>query len=225
MLTDGRTGTVTLPLRAAVLDCNLDRVRDLVRAGADLNAMDALGNRPLHYAARLEAAMVSVLLSAGAEPDLRSRSGTLAVEYAAMWDRPECVQLLLARTSAEQRSATVRLAWAAAISQGATSVLEEISRTEGDPFAGRPPFRALAAAVTTGRTHTIEWLVKQGCHFESVDERGENLMHLAVLSRQAEIIPVLRKALVDWDVRDASGSRPIDIAVSLGYGELVPLLR
>jgi hypothetical protein len=77
----------------------------LVAAGADLHAMDADGNRPLHLAAGpacLEAARLLIRL--GASPSLKNQVGVSAIKSAAAGDAG-ALSLLRAEAVAQRRCA------------------------------------------------------------------------------------------------------------------------
>ncbi len=72
-------------------------VRILLRHGADAERRDADGATPLHYAARLERAVVAdELLKAGANVNARGRNGNTPLHYAVLLGRVENVRFLLA---------------------------------------------------------------------------------------------------------------------------------
>ena len=61
-------------LHAAVLTRNLGVVRQLIAAGANVNAQDLKGDTPLHEALRLRSKEITeALLDAGAEPAIKTR--------------------------------------------------------------------------------------------------------------------------------------------------------
>jgi ankyrin repeat protein len=85
-------------LHRAAAEGNLAHARDLIRAGAALDAFDAIGYTPLHHAVRNEwFEMVRLLLDAGADINARdNRAGSLApIAVAASHASPRMVEFLL----------------------------------------------------------------------------------------------------------------------------------
>jgi ankyrin repeat protein len=74
-------------------------VKALIKAGADLNKQDELGQTPLYNVCRrsraLEEELALILLAAGADPKLRDNNGDTALHNAADADRPRLVRELL----------------------------------------------------------------------------------------------------------------------------------
>jgi len=80
------------PLHLAALYCHEQVVRALIEAGADVDAKDALGLTPLHYASC--ASVAALLLDAGADVDAAGATGLTPLHLAL--DRP-LARLLIAR--------------------------------------------------------------------------------------------------------------------------------
>jgi hypothetical protein len=95
----------TTPLHYAARAGAVGPIGLLVGAGADLHAMDADGNRPLHLAAGpkcLEAARLLIRL--GASPSLKNQAGVSAIRSAAAGDA-SALSLLRAEAAAQRRCA------------------------------------------------------------------------------------------------------------------------
>lgn len=74
------------PLVSAMMSGNDDHVTSLLRAGADPDQMDEVGNTPLHVAGQMGISRLALaLLEAGANPRLRNAQGATFDEY--LFDR------------------------------------------------------------------------------------------------------------------------------------------
>lgn len=75
---------------------DLERVKELVAAGADVNVRSLNGWTPLIYASLgSQREMVEVLLRAGAGVNTQADDGSTALIKAALWNHPEIVAVLL----------------------------------------------------------------------------------------------------------------------------------
>lgn len=84
------------PIHQAVEFLQYDRVRDLVSAGADVDARDQSGDTPLMAAAGIDDPMVDLLLSLGADPNaVQTGRGWSPLTYAVYRGSPTAVELLL----------------------------------------------------------------------------------------------------------------------------------
>ena len=72
-----------MPLHYAAADAEVERVRELLAASADINAQDNAGWTPLHFAAHARSKEItSTLLAAGAITDLQDIHGNTAIARA-----------------------------------------------------------------------------------------------------------------------------------------------
>lgn len=83
-------------LHMAVLQGNLDAVKEHIKAGSDLNGKDAWGSTPLIIAITFDRTEVAkVLIDAGADLNTRNNEGSTPLHIAALFCRPEIAQALL----------------------------------------------------------------------------------------------------------------------------------
>jgi ankyrin repeat protein len=74
--------------------------RNLLEAGADVNAADVYSNTPLYYAVRSEnAAIVKLLLEHGADMKRRNMNGWTPLDLARQLKVPECIEAILAASN------------------------------------------------------------------------------------------------------------------------------
>jgi len=94
------------PLHAAAAAYRVDIAKELMKHGADVFARNRRGAQPLHYAAdggpegphwnpQAQAEMITFLISVGANPHLRDKSGVAPIHRAVRGRCPSAVQALL----------------------------------------------------------------------------------------------------------------------------------
>lgn len=86
----------TIRLFDAVHACDAATLRDILGAGVDVNALDAIGRTALHYAcARGHAELSVLLIRAGADVEARANGGWTALHWAAAYGYAEVVSALV----------------------------------------------------------------------------------------------------------------------------------
>jgi hypothetical protein len=94
------------PLTRAVTSNQADIVKELIDLGADVNQRDGNGIAPLEYAAMSDygdADVLNLLLTAGAQTDIKSKEGLTPIEIARKYDRVYLVAPLELRAGRLQR--------------------------------------------------------------------------------------------------------------------------
>jgi ankyrin repeat protein len=95
-LSEGERAQGETPLHTAVIEGNLARVQELLRAGADVNARATQGETPLHLAAALgDAAIARELINHGADLNAQDSVQFTPLHRAAMNDHVGVMELLL----------------------------------------------------------------------------------------------------------------------------------
>jgi ankyrin repeat protein len=82
-------------LHSAASAGDAERVRELLKKGADPNAKNEYGNTPLHEAAsRGHVDVVRLLLEHGADPNIQNNIGWTPLHLAAFWGHGRCEAFL-----------------------------------------------------------------------------------------------------------------------------------
>lgn len=155
------------PVADAAQDGDLDRVKELVRGGADVNAAQGDGMTALHWAAMNgDPALAEVLLYAGAHPESTTRlGGYTPLHLASHRGLEPVVRALLAGGSAPDTPTEtgVQAVHLAAESGDAGTVRALIERGADvnvkDGYRGRTP---LMFATAYGRMAVVDLLVESG---------------------------------------------------------------
>jgi ankyrin repeat protein len=156
----------TTPLHMAANEDNVSKAADLIRGGANVNAVNRYGITPLSLACTNGSApMVDLLLKAGADPNAPLPGGETPLMTASRTGKVEAVKLLLARgvdvNAKETRHNQTAIMWAAA--DGNAEVVEALIAAGAD-FRARleSGFTPFLFAAREGRVDAARVLLKAG---------------------------------------------------------------
>jgi len=204
------------------------RVRELCRAGADVNAMLPGGQTPLTLAMEVaRVPVIRVLLAAFAEPSYANSAGEDALERAVKLWRKNVLRVLADLFSAERRAdAERRMPYF--VKPAAAPTREDAA----DPFANHPAAvftRAvkqsaaagprvdeLVAAAERGDVATVRRLLADGVDPDAMDVARpgkETALDLAMLRRHVDVIAALAAAGADLDHAPLGADRPVFVAI------------
>lgn len=174
----GRTGELIEASRAG----QLDRVKELLAAGALPNGADALGERPLLAALAGEhVELVRLLLQRGASPNVKGAKGLLPLGMAAAAGNLALVRLLLkAGAVVDARSDNRATALHEAVRFDHPAIVREL-------MAGRPEMarydreglHPLALAAALGRVACLNSLFEAGVDADFPDRTGLTALYWA----------------------------------------------
>jgi len=171
-------------------------MRLLLSRGADPNASNPNGTRPLHLAAGDGALMsVELLLQNKADPNVADRGGTTPLHLAVMGD-PDVVQALIeggANPNARD-------------DEGCTPLTMGVQYGWVDPET------------------TIKLFCLAGADIDLADAKGRTPLHLAVKDGPLTLVRLLLKAGASTKTKDGKGRTPLDLAQKRGNDEMIRLL-
>ena len=177
----------------------LARVKELIAAGAPVDAVDRRGFTPLMWAAaggQIE--MVRLLLEAGAVADRRASDGTSALMLASANGFADVVRALIARGAnvAAARGGATAQQLAAARGHAATAAL--LAQAEGLGVR-------LLQASNEGHDAAVRQLLALGAPANVTDERGTTPLMFAARNGDLGIVQFLLSRGADPQLRDAQG--------------------
>ena len=216
------------PLGIAAAYGQKDAIDVLLELGADINASDAVGNSPLHYAVMSgHAHIVEHLLDKdGIDIDQTDIIGEFAAMFAVKYGYPEIFRILafhkadLMRTNTEGRTFLHEAIMSPNIKDRA-SMIETILETVPawpepgiinwpEPIHGNSPLHLVALE---GYVDVVDVLLQRGASLTSINEDGELPIHVAARSNQEDVFLELKDANPDLlNARDDKGQTPRDTA-------------
>jgi ankyrin repeat protein len=183
-------------LMAAASQGDVNLVRTLLTAGADVNAHNKAGGSALIYAAWSgDTETVAILLNHGAEINHQSGNGWTALMMVAAKDHAPVTELLAKR--------------------GADPNLPDV-------YGWTPLMRA----AYEGHARVVGVLLeRRNSYLESRNDHGQSALHLAVIQGHTVIVTNLLAHGARPDAKDFAGNTPVSISLALGNKELAALLE
>jgi ankyrin repeat protein len=228
----------TTPLHEAVYAGDAQRVRELLKAGADARAANLFGATPMQLAAaRGDAAILHLLLDAGVDADSPNAEGQTALMAVARTGNLEAARLLLKHGAnlhaRESWGGQTALMWAAAQSQPAMvrlllkagakvderSTVRDWQRrvtAEGRPKdMYRGGLTPLLFAAREGCIDCMKELLAKGADINLPDPDGATALVVALLNRNWDAARFLIEAGADVNLWDIYGQGPLYVAVDM----------
>ena len=224
---------VQVPTLASLLEAirlgDIDSVRHLVQAGANVNQTDPWGETPLHEAIRKgNAEILQILVDAGADANGRDGAGNSAIHVAVRQDNPEIVRILVdAGTDANERDAVGNPAIQVAIVLNKPDMVQILIDAGVDAnetnFIGNP---IIHEALIFGNSEIIQILVNAGADVNAFEKGGRfsvggemTALARAVRLDYLEIVQILIDAGADVYAKETFGQSALEAAIDKGNPE------
>jgi len=211
----------------AVKQGNIDKAKELLDKGINVNVRGDYSWTPLHLAARNKHVdLTKFLLEYGADINARSMSGRTPLYYA-VWNRyTDIVKLLLdhgADINVQSMSGRTPLYYA--VWNRYTDIVKLLLDHGADinvqSMSGRTP---LYYAVWNRYTDIVKLLLNHGANVNVATSVGWTPLHVAVYCGCTNIVKLLLNHGADVNVRDNDGWTPLHDAVHRRYTDVVELL-
>jgi ankyrin repeat protein len=224
------------PLQWAVYEGDTAKVRELIRAGADVSLANDYGASPVSLAAVVgDAATLKLLLDAGADADSPNGDGMTALMLVARTGNVEAAKLLLEHgatiDASESFGGQTALMWAAArrhpemiellIAHGAAvdarSAVRDYQRhiqAEGRPKSlDSGGFTPLLYAARENCMKCVDVLLAKGADIDLPDPDGVTPLHVAIMNANWDLAKRLIEAGANVQQWDIYGEAPLFTAV------------
>jgi ankyrin repeat protein len=209
------------PLHEAISCQHTDIAARLLAHGADVNAQNRDGWRPLHSAAFLtrEIDALSWLLANGADVSTVNKDGWTALHLAVLRARQDKAKLLLSRgadINAKNSDGWTPLHVAI---EARAEIVHDLDHAKYDRDAGKwkpAPARERAAAVRAYAEMT-EWLLANGAEVNTKDAEGSSPLHVAAARGQTEVVESLLDRGAQVNAHTLDGWTPLHQACKLGH--------
>ena len=193
----------------------------LLEAGADIEAKNRFGQRPLHWAfASVE--RTRLLLDRGASINSQASDGRTALYLAASQRHSEDVLTLLLEKGADPNLATTngRTPLMAAASGGAVPLMRRLIERKANVNAlSGTNSVALMDAASSKNLEAVNLLLAHGANASARTKRNQTALAMAAMYGSEDIVRVLLERGADVNVRDERGYSPLMYAA---YSEVMP---
>ena len=200
----------------AIMKGDLDRVKNLIEEGADVNAKDEIGRAPLHFVKNK--AVAELLIAKGADVNARTKDGSTLLHTMAWNGNKEIAELLLengADVNAKHKKGHTPLHFA--VRTGKKEVVK-LLLTNGALVNAKDEwgYTPLYWANKKGYQNIAELLLANGANknllYQKQDSIANPHMADAIMSRDADKVKELIKKGADVSAKDSQGSTALDYA-------------
>ncbi len=187
-----------ISIHRAAWEGDIKAIKQHLATGKDVNAKDDLyGDTPLLWAAGFgHKEVVKMLITKGADVNVKAQGGWTPLHYAAGGNDKETVELLIAKgagvNTKNARDQITPLHWAAW--RGHKEVTELlITKGAGVNTKNKSGGTPLHNATWKGHKEIVELLIAKGANINTKDAEGETPLNWAEEGKHKEITDLLRK--------------------------------
>jgi ankyrin repeat protein/acetyl esterase/lipase len=182
----------------------LEKLKELIGKGTDINAVDSSSMTSLHHAVRRgRKEIVELLLANGADINAKNNEGQTPIDIAAGRNRSEVVKLLILRGADVSIHIAARFGALAKVK----SLIEKGTGIDEEDISGQT---ALHYAVENGHKNVVELLIANGADVNVKNKDGNAPGHVALGKNNSTILELLI----------AKGANVVSIHLSAYQGDL-----
>ena len=195
------------PLMVACKSGHYEIVQRLLQESTiDIDAVDLNGSSALHFAI-LTSEIVTALVTKGANPNIRDKSGWNPLDYCIRHDQIDAISALL-QSSVQRLEIPIHLA----CEKSTTEVVDVLIQYGADVNKKHNGMTPLMVACKSGHYGIVQHLLQEPTiDFDAVDSTGKSALHFAILT--SEIVTALATKGANPNIRDKSGWTPLDYAI------------
>jgi len=230
-------------LANAIIAKDADRVRFLIKKGADVNVRDSGGFSPLDAAARNRiASLVEILIDAGADPNSADVDGFFPLLHAINRNHVPTVEMLASKgadLNKRNKQDITPLSWA--IGDGKFFAAKALIDAGADVnmASGHENVTPLMVVATQLAANTrsgnlaqgpqpldlARMLIDKGAEVNAVSKDGVTALMIAAGHNNAPILGLLVGAGADPNAKNPHGQTALDIAISAGFDSAIGALK
>jgi ankyrin repeat protein len=204
-------------------------VGETLQTKHQIDTQDLSGRTAMHFACLGNSCkslgIVHLLLSHGADLNIRARDGATPLHYAAMTGKQDVVEALV------EAGATIDFADLSGGSSlhtaavyGHVPVVQYLWGKVGRDLRGQSGWTVLQLVAVRGKEEVAQFLVEVEADQKAKDRSGRTALHLAVEGENLSVLKVLLKGRPDLEAEDSSGMTALYQAVDSGQNKMVECL-
>ncbi|XP_049944825.1 ankyrin-2-like isoform X3 [Schistocerca serialis cubense] len=206
----------------------VEELQALLKAGADVEAMDGNMETALHWAAKQGHVEVARrLLEAGAEVEARNDRKSTPLQMAAERGHAAMVQLLIASNAdvnAKNQYESTAMHYAA--EHGHAEIVNTLLEARAEVDArNEKQSTALHISAWKGHTAVVRLLLASKANPNAVNKFGMTPLHYAAQQGHSEVATLLLEAGANREARDNDGNTSLDLARLKKLQKLIDMLR
>ena len=211
-----------ISIHDAAIEGNIEKVKQHLADGTDVNIKDKDGASPLHFAAGSgHKEVVELLIARGADVN----EGT-PLNYAAFNGGKEIAEMLIAKgadVNAKTKNGITPLDFAIDFKQSETAdLLRKHGGKTGDWLkAGE----SIHIAARVGHIEAVKQHLDAGTDVNAKDRREKTPLHIVAIYGQKEIGELLITNGADVNAKSRNGETPLYLAIGFEQAETADLLR
>jgi pectate lyase len=206
---------------------DLAKTEAFIQGGANVNAWDGHGYKPLHYAAQNSRKQaIELLLAKGADVNAKNWEGRTALDLAKQRGHKEIAELL--RTHGAKPTDQAQSLHKAVADHNIAQVKSLLSQginVNGKDETGDTPLHCAAKIARDAGKDVCELLIASGASVNATNKVGWTPLHAAVEFGNLEVARLLIADGADVNARDSSGRAPLYLAAAGGHTEITELLN
>jgi ankyrin repeat protein len=184
------------PLRSAVAKGDVEKVKELIAKGYNINTQDDANWTPLHNSAQAgRKEIAELLMASGADVNAKNKDGWTALMFATVGGYTEIVKSLLekgADVNAKNNDGWTALMFV--MEKGYIEIVKSLLEKGADVNAkNKDGWTALTFATVKGHSEIAKLLLDKGADVNAKNERGDTPLSIAKAANNQTLIELLEK--------------------------------